>query len=58
MEVSSTPCRTNDCPDDFWKPYDKEESDSSSCEQDYFPTDDNRLLWDTDESAEDSEDLE
>jgi len=57
MEVSSTPCTANDCPDDFWEPYDDEEYDSSSSEQDYFPTDDDSLLWHTDESAEDSEDF-
>jgi len=58
MEVSSTPCTANDCPDDFCEPYDNEEYDSSSSEQDYFPTDDDSLLWDTDVSAEDSEDFE
>jgi len=57
IEVSSTPCTTKDCPDDFWEPYDDEEYDSSSSEQDYFPTDDDSLLWHTDESAEDSEDF-
>jgi hypothetical protein len=57
MEVSSTPCTANDCPDDFWEPYDDEEYDSSSSEQDYFPTDDDSLLWHTDESADDSEDF-
>jgi len=57
MEVSSTRCTANDCPDDFWEPYDDEEYDSSSSEQDYFPTDDDSLLWQTDESAEDSEDF-
>jgi len=25
MEVSFTPCTANDCPDDFWEPYDDEE---------------------------------
>jgi len=57
MEVSSTPCTANDCPDDFWEAYDDEEYDSSSSEQDYFPTDDDSLLWHTDETAEDSEDF-
>jgi len=57
MEVSFTPCTANDCPDDFWEPYDDEEYDSSSSEEDYFPTDDDSLLWQTDESAEDSEDF-
>jgi len=57
MEVSSTPCTANDCPDDFWEPYDDEEYDSSSSAQDYFPTDDDSLLWHTDESSEDSEDF-
>jgi len=51
MEVSFTPCTANDCPDDFWELYDDEEYDSSSSEQDYFPTDDDSLLWHTDESA-------
>jgi len=59
MEVASTPCTANDGPEDFWEPYDDdEEYDSSSSEQDYFPTDDDSLLWHTDESAEDSETLE
>ena len=57
MEVSSTLCTANDCPDGFWEPYDDEEYDSSCSEQDYFPTDDDSLLWHTDESAEDSEDF-
>jgi len=57
MEVSSTPCTANDCADDFWEPYAHEEYDSSSSEQDYFPTDDNSLLWHTDESSEASEDF-
>jgi len=57
MEVSSTPCPANDCPDDFWERYDDEEYDSSSSEQDYFTTDDDSLLWHTDESAEDSQDF-
>jgi len=57
MEVSSTPCTATNCPDDFWEPYDDEEYDSSSSEQDYFPTDDDSLLWHTDESAEESEDF-
>jgi len=56
MEVSSTPCTANDGPDNLWKPYDHKEYHSSSSEQDYFPTDDNSLLWHTHESAEDSED--
>jgi len=34
MEVSSTACTANDCSDDFWEPYDDEEYDSSSSEQD------------------------
>jgi len=57
MEVSSTPCTANYCPDNLWKPYDNEKYDSSSSEQDYFPTDDDSLLWHTEESAEDSEDF-
>ena len=57
MEVSSTPCIANDCPDDFWEPYDNEEYDSSSYEQDNFPTDEDSLLWHTDDGAEDSEDF-
>jgi len=57
MEVASTPCTANDCPDDFCEPYYDEEYDSNSSEQDYFPTDDDSLLWHTGESAEDSEDF-
>ena len=57
MEVSSTPCTANDCPKDFWEPHDDEEYDSSSSELDYFLTDDDSLLWHTDESAADSEDF-
>jgi len=57
MEVSSTSRTANDCPDNFWEPYDNEEYDSSSSEQDYFPTVDDRLLWRTDKSAEDNEDF-
>jgi len=57
MEVSSTPCTTNDYPDDFWEPYDDQEYDSSSSEQYYFPTDDDSLLWHTYESTEDREDF-
>jgi len=57
MEVSSTPCTANAFPDNFREPYDDEESDSSSSEHDYFPTDNDRLLWHTDESTEDSEDF-
>ena len=57
MEVSSTPCTPNDCPDDFWEPYVNEEYDSSSSEQDYFPTDDDSLLWHMDESTVDSKDF-
>jgi len=57
MEVSSTPCTTNHCPRDFWKPYDNEEYDSSRSENDHFPTDDDRLVWHTDKSAENTQDL-
>ena len=57
-EVPSTPCTVNDCPDDFWELYDDEEYNSSSSEQDLFPTDDDSLLWHTDESAEGSENFE
>jgi len=57
MEVSYTRCTANNYPDDFWEHYDDEEYDSSSAGQDYFPTDDDSLLWHTDESAEDSEDF-
>jgi len=39
------------------EPYDDEKYDSSSSEQDYFPTDDDSLLWHTDASAEDREDF-
>jgi len=52
-EVSSTPCTANDCSDDFWERYEDEEYDSSRSEQDYFPTDDDSLLWHTHESRED-----
>ena len=45
MEVSTTPYPTTDAPADFWEPYDDEEYDSSSSEQDYFPTSDDELLW-------------
>jgi len=55
--VTNSTCTANDCPDDFWEPYNDEEYDSSSSEQDYFPTDDDSLLWQTDDSAEDSEDF-
>jgi len=57
MEVSSTPCTTNDCPDDLWEPYADEEYDSTSSELDDFPTDDDSLLCHTDGSTEDSEDF-
>ena len=57
MEVSSTPCTANDCPRDFWEPYDNEEYDSSRSENANFPTDDDRLAWHTDKSAENSQDL-
>jgi len=57
MEVSSAPCTANDCPDDLWERYEDVEYDSSSSEQDYFPTDDDSLLWHTDESTQDSEDF-
>jgi len=57
IEVSSTPCTANDWPDDFWERYNDEEYDSSSSEQDDFPTDDDSLLWHTNKSAEDSEDF-
>jgi len=57
MQVSSTPYRPNNCPDDFWEPYDDEEYDSCSSLQDYFPTDDHSLPGHTDESPEDSQNL-
>jgi len=57
MEVSSTLCTANDCPDDLWEPYADEEYDSGSSEQDNFPMDDDSLLWHTDDTSEDSEDL-
>jgi len=57
MEVSSTPCTANDCPEDFWEPYDHEEYYSSNSEQDYFPPDDDSLLWYTNETAEASDDF-
>jgi len=57
MDVSSPPCTANDCPDDFWEPYEHEEYDFSSSERDHFPTDDDSHLSHTEESAEDSEDF-
>jgi len=57
MQVSSTRCAANDCADDFRESYDYEEYYSSSSEQDYFPTDNDSLLWHTYESPEDSEDF-
>jgi len=56
MEVSSTPCTATDIPDDFWKPYNDAEYDSSSSEQDYFPTSDDELLWHRDMDEIDYED--
>jgi hypothetical protein len=56
MEVSSTPCTATAIPDDFWEPYDDEEYDSSSSEQDYFPTSDDELLWHRDMDEIDYED--
>jgi len=56
MEVFSIPCTANDIPDDFWEPYDDEEYDSSSSEQDYFPTSDDELLWQRDMDEIDYED--
>jgi len=44
MEVSPTPYTATTIPDDFWEPYDDEEYDSSSSEQDYIPTSDDELL--------------
>ena len=52
MEVSTTPHTASDPTDDFWEPYDDEEYDSSSSELDYFPTDDDGLLWHTDETSD------
>jgi len=57
MEVSYTPRTANNCPDDFSKPFNDEQYDSCSSEHHYFPTDDASLLWQTDESAENSEDF-
>jgi len=57
MEVSSTACTANECPEDFSEPYDDKEYDSSSSEQDYFPTDDDSLQWHTDECSKDSQDF-
>jgi len=45
MEVSSTPCTATAIPDHFWEPDDDEEYDSSSSEQEHFPTSDDELLW-------------
>jgi len=57
IEVSSTLGTANDCPDNIWEYYDHEEYNSSCSEEDYFPTDDDSLLSQTDESSEDSEDF-
>ena len=57
MEVSSTLGTANDCPDDLWESYADEKYDSGSSEQDNFPMDDDSLLWHTDDTAEDSEDI-
>jgi len=57
MQVSSTARTATDYPDDFWEPYEDEEYDSSTSEQDYVPTDDHSLPWHTDDSAEDGEDF-
>jgi len=57
MEVSSTPCTPNDCTYDFCEPYVDKVYDSSSSEQDYFPTNDDSLLWHTDENTVDSKDF-
>ena len=56
MEVSSTPCTATAIPDDVWEPYDDEEYDCSSSEQDYFPTSDDELLWHRDMDEIDYED--
>jgi len=58
MEVSSTPCTTTTFPDDFWEPYDDEESDASSSEKAYFPTSNDELLWHRDLDEIDYEDKE
>ena len=58
MEVATTPWEASAAPDDFWKPYDDEEYDSSSSEVDYFPIYNDGLLWhqeDIEESEENSE---
>jgi len=57
MQVFSTPSTTTNCPDDVCELYDHEDYDSSSSEQDYFPTDDDGLVWHTHESAENIEDF-
>jgi len=57
MEVSATLCTANDCADDFWETYNDEEYDCSSSEPDNFPTDNDSLLWHTDECTEHSEDF-
>jgi len=54
VDLSSTPCTAHQCPEDFWEPYDEKAYDSSSSEQDYFPTDDDSLQMHTDRSAENS----
>ena len=54
MEVSSAPCTANDCPPPMTI---RKMILAGSFEQDYCPTDDGSLLWDTNESAEDSADF-
>ena len=56
MDVSSTPCTASAIPDDFWEPYDDEEYDSSSSEQNYFPNSDDELLGNRDMDEIDYED--
>jgi len=56
MEVSSIPCTATAIPDDLGEPYNDEEYDSSSSEQEYFPTSDDELLWHRDMDKIDYED--
>ena len=58
MEVSTTPCEASAAPNHFWEPYDDEEYDSSSSEVDYFPTQNNDLLWHQEDGEESTENWE
>ena len=55
MEVSTTPSEVSAAPNDFWKPYDDEEYDSSSSEVDYFSLYNHYLLWHQEDGEESDE---